>query len=65
MSRPDRLATRFSEVCDVVERTYQGWPLEPGPDEAPLLHTSAEARAAAMRIFEILGIRCDPNDGPQ
>lgn len=46
----------FAEVCDVVERTYAGMPLERGTDEAPVLHTSKEARAAALRIFEIIGI---------
>jgi hypothetical protein len=46
---------RFAEICDVVERTYQGWPLD--HDEAdPYLHTSKEARAAALRILELLGI---------
>lgn len=52
----DSQAACFGEICDVVERTYQGWPLERGVGEAPVLHTSDAARAAAMRIFEILGI---------
>ena len=43
----------FGKICDVVERTYQGWPLEHGYDN-PHNHTSTEARAAAMRVFELL-----------
>jgi hypothetical protein len=43
----------FGEICDVVERTYQGWPLEHDYDN-PYNHTSTEARAAAMRVFELL-----------
>jgi len=43
----------FCEICDVVERTYQGWPLD-HDDDNPYSHTSTEARAAAMRVFELL-----------
>lgn len=45
----------YNEVCDVVERNYHEWPLEPD-DNNPFMHTSAEARAAANRIFGILGV---------
>lgn len=54
----DDYTTKYGEVCDVVERTYQGWPLE-HTDNDPFMHTSKEARAAALRIFEILGIELD------
>lgn len=46
-------AGQYSDICDVVERVYQGLPLD--ADE-PFAHTSAEARAAANRIIEILGL---------
>jgi hypothetical protein len=46
-------AEQYGEICDVVERTYHGWPLT---DDTGFLHTSREARAAAMRIIEILGL---------
>jgi transcriptional regulator of met regulon len=46
-------AAQYGEICDAVERTYQGWPLA---DDSGLLHTSREARAAATRIIEILGL---------
>jgi len=45
---------KFSAVCDVVERNYHGWPLDDPND--PWSHTSEEARAAAVRIFEIFGV---------
>ena len=53
---PDKYAEAFGLICDVVERTYQGWPLDRQRDEAPVLHTSDEAREATARIFEILGV---------
>lgn len=43
----------YSAICDVIERTRQGWPLD---DEDEMHHTSTHARAAALRIFDILGI---------
>lgn len=62
----DDFVEKYSEVCDVVERTYGGMPLEhlsveewetrTDVDNDPLFHTSSAARAAANRIFEILGI---------
>src|ERR1035437_1364985 len=64
----DEMAELYSEICDVIERNYQGMPLENcGEDEwklgaagnDPLFHTSNGARAAALRIFEILGIAQD------
>jgi hypothetical protein len=45
----------YSAVCDVIERNYHDWDLEPS-EENPFSHTSKEARAAALKIFEILGI---------
>lgn len=47
------LAEKYGDVCDVVERMWQHWPLE---DDTGLRHTSSDARAAASRIFEILGL---------
>ena len=48
-------AEQYGEICDVVERTYHGWPLT--DTESPhLMHTSKEARAAAIRIIKILGL---------
>jgi hypothetical protein len=44
---------KYSAVCDVIERIYHDMPLE---DDTGIRHTSAEARAGALRIFEILGI---------
>lgn len=57
-------AGQYGEICDVVERTFHGWPLT--DTESPhLLHTSHEARAAANRIIEILGLEIqDPRDIP-
>jgi len=53
-------AEQYGEICDVVERTYYGWPLT---DDSGHLHTSREARAAAIRIIEILGLEIqDPRD---
>ena len=62
----DDYVEKYSAVCDVVERTYQGMPLEHADEDAwkegtvtnndPLFHTSKESRAATMRIFEIFGI---------
>jgi hypothetical protein len=49
-------AEQYGEVCDVVERTYQGWPLA---DDSGMLHTSREARAATTRIIEILGLESE------
>ena len=46
-------ADQYGQICDVVERTYHGWPLT---DDTGFLHTSREARAAAVRIIEILGL---------
>src|SRR5437879_8092158 len=42
----DEYSDRYGRVCDVIERTYHGWPLDRTADEAPVLHTSKEARAA-------------------
>jgi hypothetical protein len=53
-------AEQYGEICDVVERTYQGWPLD---DDMPYLNTSKEARAATNRIIEILGLESeDPRE---
>lgn len=54
----DDYTTKYGEVCDIVERNYHEWPLE-HDDDNPFMHTSKEARAAALRIFEILGIELD------
>lgn len=49
-------AEQYGEICDAVERAlltavYGGPPTDPA-----FLHTSKEARAAALRIIEILGL---------
>jgi hypothetical protein len=49
----DESAEKYSQVCDVTERMWQHWPLK---DDDGMLHTSSDARAAARRIFEILGL---------
>jgi hypothetical protein len=49
----DEYTKAYSLVCDQVERNFHGWPIE---DNDPWLHTSKEARATALKIFEILGI---------
>ena len=46
-------AEQYGEICDVVERTYHGLPLD---DDSGFLRTSKEARDAALRIIEILGL---------
>jgi hypothetical protein len=46
-------ADDYALLCDVVERAWQHWPVEPHDG---LLHTSSYARAAAMRIVEELGL---------
>jgi hypothetical protein len=59
----DEFAEKYGLVCDVVERTYHGWPLDRTAEHDPglgHLQTSAEARAAASRIFEILGVDRPP-----
>lgn len=48
----DQYIALYADVCDVVERTYQGIPL----DEPGMGHTSDEARKAANRIFALCGI---------
>ena len=56
-------AGQYGEICDVVERTYMGMPLT--DDDLRLQHTSHQARAAANRIIEILGLDIeDPRDMP-
>jgi hypothetical protein len=53
-------ARQYGQICDVVERTYHEWPLT---DDTGFLHTSKEARAAAVRIIKILGLEIqDPRD---
>lgn len=42
-------------ACDVIERAWQRWPVERGPDEAPVLHSSDYARTAAARILAAIG----------
>jgi hypothetical protein len=55
-------AEQYGQICDVVERTYQGWPLD---DDMQYLNTSKEARVATNRIIEILGLEIqDPRDIP-
>jgi hypothetical protein len=49
----DEYTERYADVCDIVERMWQHWPLNDGSD---FRHTSSDARAAAMKIFEVLGI---------
>jgi hypothetical protein len=50
-------AEQYGDICDVVERTYQDLPLD---GDEPVGLTSAEARAAALRIIEILGLEFVP-----
>jgi hypothetical protein len=48
----------YSEVCDVIERNFQRWPLErdtPADPGLGMMHSNSEARAPAARIFEVLG----------
>jgi hypothetical protein len=55
----DEYTEKYAEVCNVIERNYHSWPLDHDSENDPgfgLLHTSDEARAAATRIFKILGI---------
>lgn len=47
-------AELYSVICDVVERAWHHWPVERQPDEAPVFHTSAYARAAANRVIDKL-----------
>lgn len=48
---------KYGEICNIVERARQGWPIERGPNEAPCLHTSDYARTAATKIVrEILNL---------
>jgi hypothetical protein len=49
-------AEQYGELCDVVERAWHKWPIERGSDEANMLHTSAYARAGAVKILKILGV---------
>jgi hypothetical protein len=51
----DKYDGLFAEVCNVVERMWLHWPLE-GGEGGPWLHTSDDARAAARKICDILGI---------
>ena len=44
----------YGQMCDAIERGYQGLP--PLDTDDPFLHTSAEARRAAMAILDILGL---------
>ena len=54
---PEAFVNLYSELCNVVERNYQGIPLdEPGP-----YHTSSQARTAANRILELTGVE-EPED---
>jgi hypothetical protein len=59
----DKYAYLYALVCDVVERNYHGWPLDHGHDDDDemlcICHTSKQARAAALRIFDILGVECE------
>ena len=48
-------AEQYGDLCDVVYRASHGMPLVGDPCD-PFMHTSDVARAAAMRIIEILGL---------
>jgi hypothetical protein len=48
-------AEQYGDICDVVYRASQNWPLIPD-DANPFRHTSDVARAAANRIIGILGL---------
>jgi hypothetical protein len=53
--KPKITNIEYNELCDVVERAWQHWPIDPEPDEL-FNHTSNYARTAAMRILDILDI---------
>ena len=54
---PEKYVELYSELCNVVERNYQGIPLD---EEGPY-HTSSQAREAANRILELTGVE-EPDD---
>jgi len=43
----------YTDLCDVVERAWQRWPVDSHGDD-PLRHTSDYARSAANRILDIV-----------
>jgi transcriptional regulator of met regulon len=47
-------AGQYGDICDIIERAYQGLPLD-GEGDA-YKHTSDVARAAAIRIIDTLGL---------
>lgn len=47
-------ADLFADLCDVVERAWQHWPVDSYKD-GPRRHTSDYSRAAATRILDVLG----------
>lgn len=49
----------FGVLCDVVQRAWMHLPVERSPEEAPVLHTSSYARAAAIRIIDELGLEVE------
>ncbi len=55
VTNKDLYAEIYGVICDAVERAWHNWPVERGADEAPVMHTSAYARAAANRVMEALG----------
>ena len=51
-------ADQYAEICDVIFRAMQGWPLEESDENAPL-HTSGDARAAASKVLAVLGLELE------
>ena len=49
----DQIAYVYSELCDVVERAYEHYPVASHLEEA-FRHTSEYARQAAGRIMDLL-----------
>ena len=54
----DEYVQLYAQICDVVERTYQHWPLVGGAG-GDGHHTSRDARATANLILDLCGI-ADP-----
>ena len=46
-------ARQYGELCDLMWRVSQGWPLD-GPGDG-FMHTSDTCRAAANQVMDILG----------
>ena len=47
---------QYAELCNIVERAWQNWPVARTPGEADVLHTSDYSRAAANKILAVLNL---------